>query len=192
LLLNAQATGSGAFRFTHELGQAHGMTNIDAYALQHSDLNGFLFAAVGNEANGMTLSVLSALARLEMDPWQEAGRLATLPATAAVDGLARIIAAMPAGLWSMADATIIAGWLVTLLPDRRTATAAPRPPAPTGRKTPLPWIPVVLTATVLVALALAFIGQSSPGPDSNALAPWPESQPAAAALSPDDSLPKAE
>jgi hypothetical protein len=68
LLLNAQTTGSGAFRFIHELGQARGMTSIDAYALQHSDLNGFLFAAVGNEANGMTLSVLSALARLEMDP----------------------------------------------------------------------------------------------------------------------------
>ena len=159
------------------------MTNTDAYALQHSDLNGFLFAAVGNEASGMPLSVLSALARLGMDPWQEAARLATLPATAAIDGLARTIAAMPASLWSMADATIIAERLVTLLPERRTATAAPTPLTPTDCKTRLPWIPVVLTATVLVALALAFIGQSSSGPDSNALAPWPDSQPAAAALS---------
>jgi hypothetical protein len=133
------------------LGRTHDMTSTDAYALQHSDLNGFLFAAVGNEASGMPLSVLSALARLGMDPWQEAGRLATLPATAAVDGLARTIAAMPAGLWSMADATVIAERLITLLPKRRAAAAAPTPPAPTGRKTFLPWIAAVLTATLLAA-----------------------------------------
>jgi hypothetical protein len=34
---------------------------------------------VGVEANGMTLSVLSTLARRGMDPWQEAERLAKLP-----------------------------------------------------------------------------------------------------------------
>ena len=92
------------------------MASTDAYALQRSDLNGFLFADVGVEANGTTLSVLSTLARLGMDPWQEAGRLAKLPRTAAVDELARIIATMPASLWSLADATAIAARLVALLP----------------------------------------------------------------------------
>ncbi|HUZ63756.1 MAG TPA: hypothetical protein VMU82_08600 [Acetobacteraceae bacterium] len=92
------------------------MASTDAFALRRSDLNGFLFADVGVEASGMTLSVLSALARLGMDPWQEAGRLAKLPRAAAVDGLARIIAAMPASLWPLADATAIAARLVALLP----------------------------------------------------------------------------
>src|SRR4051794_1793417 len=64
----------------------------------------------------MTLSVLSVLARLGVDPWQEAERLAKLPQTAAADGLAQMIAAMPASLWSLPDATTIATRLVALLP----------------------------------------------------------------------------
>ncbi len=101
------------------------MANTDASALQRSDLNGFLFADVGVEASGMTLSVLSVLARFGVDPWQEAGRLARLPRAAAAEGLARIIAAMPAGRWPMADATVIAGRLVALLPARGAGMAAP-------------------------------------------------------------------
>ena len=94
------------------------MANTDAYALQRSDLNRFLFADVGVEASGMTLSVLSTLARRGTDPWQEAARLAKLPRNAAVEGLARIIAAMPSSLWSLPDATVIAARLVALLPSR--------------------------------------------------------------------------
>jgi hypothetical protein len=107
--------------------------NTDVYALQRSELNGFLFADVGTEANGMTLSVLSALSRLGMDPWAEAARLARLPRNSAVDGLARLIAGMPGSLWPMADATPIAARLVALLPSGGgSAAAAPamaRPPA---------------------------------------------------------------
>ena len=52
------------------------MASTDASLLSRSDLNNFLFADVGVESSGMTLSVLSVLARLGMDPWQEvaAGR----------------------------------------------------------------------------------------------------------------------
>jgi hypothetical protein len=59
------------------------MAGTDVYELGHSDLNAFLYAAVGREASGMTLTVLSTLARVEIDPWQEAGRLADLPAAVA-------------------------------------------------------------------------------------------------------------
>ena len=38
----------------------------------------FLFAPIGAEPNGMPLSVLSALARIGADPWQEAARLTAL------------------------------------------------------------------------------------------------------------------
>src|SRR3954463_3966433 len=81
-----------------------------------SSLNGFLFADVGVEPNGMTLSVLSILARRGMDPWQEAERLAKLPQTEAVDGLAQIIATTPTSRWSLLDAKAIASRLVALLP----------------------------------------------------------------------------
>ncbi len=94
------------------------MADIDPSALQRSDLNSFLFADIGEEANGMTLSVLSTLARSDVDPWQEAERLAKLPRPEATRELAKTIAAMPATAWSLADAAAIAERLVVLLPSR--------------------------------------------------------------------------
>ena len=128
------------------------VANTDAFALQRSDLNGFLFADIGVEANGSTLSVLSILARLGMDPWQEAGRLAKLPRTAAVEGLARIIAAIPSGRWSLPDATAIAVRLVALLPSRSGPLAAPAKSLPwtSGRWTIL----LILLTAVLAGLTL--------------------------------------
>ena len=48
-----------------------------------SAFDDFLFAPIGEERNGMLLSVVSALARLNVDPWQEAANLAQLPRTSA-------------------------------------------------------------------------------------------------------------
>jgi hypothetical protein len=84
-----------------------------------------LFADVGVESNGMTLSVLSALARLGHDPWQQAGQLAVLPKAAAVDTLAKIIAAVPSSPWPPQDANAIAARLVTLLPKHQDLPAVP-------------------------------------------------------------------
>jgi hypothetical protein len=94
----------------------HIVGNTSAFALPHSELNGFLFADIGVEESGMPLSVLSTLARLGMDPWQEAARLARLPRSAAIEALARVIATMPRSLWPLPDATAIAARLVALLP----------------------------------------------------------------------------
>jgi hypothetical protein len=49
------------------------------FSLLHSDLNDFLFASIGEEQNGVTLSVVSALTRLGVDPWEEAARLTPCP-----------------------------------------------------------------------------------------------------------------
>ncbi len=65
----------------------------------------------------MQLSLLSALARLDMDPWQEAGRLADLPREAGTKALAAVIAQLPAGLWEPSDAPRIAARLIRLLPN---------------------------------------------------------------------------
>jgi hypothetical protein len=40
------------------------MSQTDVFALQNSKLNEFLFAEIGVELNGSTLTTLSALARL--------------------------------------------------------------------------------------------------------------------------------
>lgn len=94
------------------------MATPDVTAFQRSDLNEFLFADVGTEANGMTLSVVSLFARQGTDPWGEAGRLAALPKGEAADSLARSIATMPRGLWDLPAAVVIAARLTGLLPAR--------------------------------------------------------------------------
>lgn len=130
------------------------MPNADVFALQHSDLNGFLFADIGVERSGMPLSVISALARLGMDPWQEAARLARLPRPVAAKGLAEAISTMPASLWSLAEAALIAARLVALLPQRDgihiTATAA-AVAAKAGPNTT--WLLVGAVAVLLSGLA---------------------------------------
>jgi hypothetical protein len=88
----------------------------NVFTLPHSDLNDFLFAVIGQEASGLELSVMSALAREGLDPWQEGMRLARLPLPSAIDELARMIAAMPASLWPQPVATEVATRLVRLLP----------------------------------------------------------------------------
>lgn len=97
------------------------MAAPDVTALQRSDLNQFLFADIGTEANGMTLSVISVFARRGSDPWTEAGRLAGLSKADAADSLAGMIASMPKSLWALPDAIVIAVRLIGLLPSRPAA-----------------------------------------------------------------------
>jgi hypothetical protein len=130
------------------------MPSSDVLALQHSGLNDFLFAPVGTEANGMTLSLISVFARLGNDPWLEAGRLARLPKPEATESLARIIASMPTGIWPLQAATTIATRFIALLPTQsenlgRSALASVYG-AKAGR---FLWIGLVL---VSVACAVAF------------------------------------
>ncbi|MBB6250997.1 hypothetical protein [Nitrospirillum iridis] len=96
------------------------MAEHAVFALAQSDLSGFLFADIGVEDSGMPLRVISALARLGLDPWQEAGRLAGLPQPDALNELAGLIATMPLSRWSLADARSIAARLVLLLPKRNS------------------------------------------------------------------------
>jgi hypothetical protein len=91
------------------------MTLPARFSLLHSDLNDFLFGAVGDEANGMPLNVVSALTRLGVDPWDEAARLSTLPKAAAVATLAPMIARLPICRPQLSDDWAISRRLVELL-----------------------------------------------------------------------------
>lgn len=94
-------------------------------ALVHQpELDAFLFASIGEERNGMALTVVSALARLGLDPWTEAGRLSQMSRKVAADLLGLMIAKLPNGLWTLPEAQPIAARLVTLLPQRPTAEAS--------------------------------------------------------------------
>jgi hypothetical protein len=89
-----------------------------------SEFDAFLFAPIGEEPSGMLLSVVSALARLDVDPWQEAARLARLPVEAATQRLASLIAALPEASGPRWDPGTIATRLIGLLPS---TTASPSP-----------------------------------------------------------------
>ena len=71
------------------------MTTVTTSIARNSEFDSFLFAAVGDEQNGMALSVLSALARLDMDPWLEAASLRRLPTSAAASRLTRLLSMLP-------------------------------------------------------------------------------------------------
>ena len=68
----------------------------------------------------MLVSMLSGLARSDVDPWQEAAKLARLPGEAAIKELAALIGALQAGAVPSSDPRKIAARLIALLPHRDT------------------------------------------------------------------------
>jgi hypothetical protein len=93
--------------------------------LPRSEFDAFLFAPVGTDANGMTLSVLSVLARTGVDPWDEAADLARLPEAKAIDMLTSLIAALPDSVAAHIDVPTIAARIAALLPRRAKINLTP-------------------------------------------------------------------
>jgi hypothetical protein len=98
------------------------MTPATSVSFFRSEFDDFLYAAIGAERNESPLSVLSALARLNLDPWQEAAELSELPKGIAAARLERLIARLPRGRWAEADLGAIADRLIALLPSNPRAT----------------------------------------------------------------------
>ena len=92
------------------------MTLRKSFRPLRPDLDGFLFSAVGDERDGVPLSVISALTRLGLDPWDEAGRLSSLCKREAVEQLARLIAESPGAIRPLPEARQLAEVLVEQLP----------------------------------------------------------------------------
>jgi hypothetical protein len=84
----------------------------------------FLFAPICDEPGGMRLSVLSALARMNVDPWEEAARLATLPTPDAQKTLVSTLNLFPGKRQRSAETEILAANLIALLPKAGEATTA--------------------------------------------------------------------
>jgi hypothetical protein len=88
------------------------------------EFDDFLHAPIGTEQNEMPLSVLSALARSDVDPWEEAAELSELPKDTATQRLALLIARLPGERWTQADSRAIATRLIELLPRRFSSKVA--------------------------------------------------------------------
>ena len=97
------------------------MTPAVSVSFFRSEFNDFLYAPIGADRNEMPLSVLSALTRLNLDPWKEAAELSELPKDSATQRLATLIARLPGGRWAPAESGAIADRLIELLPHRRSS-----------------------------------------------------------------------
>jgi hypothetical protein len=130
------------------------------YAPLRPDLDDFLFATVGEERNGMPLSVISALTGLGLDPWAEATRLSSLETREAVEQLVPMIARLPGERWPSSEVRTIAQGLIELLPATKVARAT-SDTAPQARARIVP--SKMLWAVCLLLAAAALVSMASSG-----------------------------
>jgi hypothetical protein len=87
----------------------------------------FLFATIADDRHGQRLSVLSLLARSDVDPWEAAVHLMNMPGEMATARLAGLIAALPDAAMAKLPADAIAADLIGLLPRASDPAKTPGP-----------------------------------------------------------------
>jgi hypothetical protein len=105
-------TGEGIQRAVSEGGSF--MVNQRSALNVTSRYENFLFAPICDEPGGMRLSVLSALARMNVDPWEEAARLATLSTSDAQRTLVSTLNLLADNRQTPADTEMLAARLIAL------------------------------------------------------------------------------
>lgn len=129
----------------------------------------FLYASVGEDHAGSPVSMLSALARLKLDPWEEAADLAALSREAAELRLGQLLALCRDVPTLGKDHHTIATTLISLLPGRRTrqepaGRARQEPAAPRTRSIPAISWAVLLTIAGLVFVVMQLFSLFGAGP----------------------------
>jgi hypothetical protein len=133
------------------------MNSADSKSPLGSEFDNFLFTPLGEDENGLPVSVVSLLARINLDPWQEAGELAALPPEAAAKRLAGSLDTLMDPVLRRANTETMVLRLLALLP-RSVSAAARTPIAELGSAaTPDPGtrIGVILIITSAVVLLVS-------------------------------------
>jgi hypothetical protein len=135
----------------------------------------FLYAPVGESTNGALLTVLSVLARQNLDPWKEAADLSRMPQETAARRLISMIAASPG---QSSNQAAVADRLIALLP-RRTVEGAPNvlPDEPAVHWSPPAINLVVITIYIGVMIISQWVATSIFERPPAHVASAPESQP---------------
>jgi hypothetical protein len=124
-----------------------------------SEFDDFLFAPIGEDRNGMPLTMLSALARSEVDPWDEAARLSEVPDKYAKARLAALIAVLPGRPLIPAGSAGAAAQAVARLPRRTTPSVEMPATTPQSRLARHTW-PIVCAVLMILALGAGWIALS--------------------------------
>ena len=101
------------------------MTSSPSVSYLTPQFDDFLFARINEDSEATPLSVLSVLARLGVDPWEEAAKLAQLPRVSAAKRLAAFLAATPGAQGAYANAKTVCDRLIDLLPSPAAIAVPP-------------------------------------------------------------------
>jgi hypothetical protein len=123
------------------------------FSLLRSELNPFLYAGIGEDENGMEVTMLSGLARLGYNPWEEAARLVSLPKAIAAQSVALLISRL-AMRRDYTGALTTSMDFVKLLPS---SAAAPPPAQPLSRFDPKGFSRWALLLTSLLFLGVIYL-----------------------------------
>ncbi|NDR57033.1 hypothetical protein [Aliiruegeria sabulilitoris] len=129
------------------------MSGVEHLQPDGTDFDRFLYATVGEDRNGSAVTVVSALARLGLDPWIEAAKLASLGREAACERLGRSLSGFKDVPTLALEHAAVAATLTALLPDRlsRRATKLAKPAMPKGPSIRGRWILAILIVFLVVA-----------------------------------------
>ena len=94
------------------------MNNRALASIPSPECKDFLLAVIDEAPNGTQLTVLSALAQANVDPWEEAVRLSAMSKVTAEKTLVSMFDRIPGRNWSPSEEATIAARLVKLLPPR--------------------------------------------------------------------------
>ena len=139
------------------------MSRMDFLVQGETPFDGFLYAAVGEDRGGNTVSVLSTLARLGLDPWDEAADLADLPRADARTRLERLLARFDDVPALRQDQGTIISRLIELLPRSASRPGTQGVGLPSAFQA-LGAGPVIAVLIVILFLAQSyFLGTAGPG-----------------------------
>ena len=144
------------------------MTRAAAEPRLTTEFDEFLFARIGDDANGAPLSVVSGLARVDVDPWQEAAELARLPVEAAERRLTALLAGLPEEIVAHSDLKPIAGRLIALLLRQADPPSAAPSLMVSGVTVKKSWVLAIYAAvmiSIVTAQLLAAVFQSPARPE---------------------------
>ncbi len=122
----------------------------------------------------MPLTVLSTLARLDLDPWQEAARLAGAPGQIATERLASLITSLPGRPSTLPDSRTIAATLIALLPRRAVSNVALGTALPGSNAINNPWaIALMIVMALTLGIQWAITSHQAPTKTDSSVAAAP-------------------